>query len=493
MTEPARRSRHPLPAPGEIDARRPDRLLASSARADVYLYRDAEGRSPAAVKVFRDPLDRSEREAFAGGAARLVALSTHPSVATVQSVGTTDEGRPYLVMEYCSRADLAETASRRPMSVPEALRLLIRLCGAVETAHRNGIAHGRVGIENVLTTDYGWPAMIGFDRDNLLRRDEPGASAAVRATDVHGLAVAATELLTGRPVAESASSLSGADEVPVELETLVLATLEAAAADRAPSAAEFGLALQRVEADQHIPITHLDVRDPDASGPTDAPADDEDERTVLSNRHAPADEHTVLARRRRADTDVEAGGGGGDGDDERTVLADRRRGPVPGGAMPMDTEDHTVLSTRSIRPDDDRTVLSTRGTDPDDEHTRLAARSLPAPEDPPAPPELPASDADPEPTAFVRRQRRDDLVRGRVDTARQAVGPDGDGERYRVRTTPDLAEVSRVRVEAPVRQPPTTAAPRRRGRGTVVVVIGVGAVVLGAAATAVVMMIGGGA
>jgi serine/threonine protein kinase len=473
MAELRRRSRHPLPTPREIDGRRPERMLASGDRAEVHLYRDAAGRDPIAVKVFRDVLDHREREVFTAAAARLVALSTHPSVTTVHSAGTTDEGRPFLVMEYCSRADLAETASRSPMSVPEALRLLVRLCGAVETAHRSGITHGRVGIENVLTTDYGWPAMIGFDTDALLRGDVSGATPAARAADVHGLAVAATELLTGRPIAETTSALVGADAVPAELETLVLATLETTAAGGAPSAAEFGLALQRIEADRHLPITHLDVREPDAAATSEVPAPDEDERTVLSTRHsAPDDDHTVLSTRHSAP------------DDDHTVLSTRKTGP---------DDDHTVLSTRHSAPDDDHTVLSTRHSAPDDDHTRLAARSLPVADEAPTPSERPAIEPDVEPTAFVRRQRRDDLVRGRVDTARQATGPDDGGERYRVRTAPALAEVSRVHVEAPVRQSTTTPVPRRRGRGTVIAVIGVGAIVLGAAATAIVMIIGGGA
>ncbi|MGR6741244.1 protein kinase domain-containing protein [Microbacterium sp. F1-18] len=487
MAELRRRSRHPLPTPREIDGRRPERMLASGDRAEVHLYRDAAGRDPIAVKVFRDVLDHGEREVFAAAAARLVALSTHPSVTTVHSAGTTDEGRPYLVMEYCSRADLAETASRSPMSVPEALRLLVRLCGAVETAHRSGITHGRVGIENVLMTDYGWPAMIGFDTDALLRGDVSGATPAARAADVHGLAVAATELLTGRPIAETTSALVGADAVPAELETLVLATLEATAAGDGPSAAEFGLALQRIEADRHLPITHLDVREPDAAATAEVPAPDEDERTVLSTRHsAPDDDHTVLSTRHSAS------------DDDHTVLSTRHTAPdddhtVLSTRHTAPDDDHTVLSTRHTAPDDDHTVLSTRHTAPDDDHTRLAARSLPIADEAPTPAELSTTGPDVEPTAFVRRQRRDDLVRGRVDTARQAIGPDVDGERYRVRDTPALAEVSRVRVDAPVRQSTTTPVPRRRGRGTVIAVIGVGAIVLGAAATAIVMIIGGGA
>ncbi|MCZ4066072.1 protein kinase [Microbacterium sp. H37-C3] len=488
MAELRRRSRPPVPVPAAIDGRNPDRVLSSSDRADVHLYRDAAGRKPVAVKVFRDPLGERERTAFAAAAARLIALTTHPSAATVHSADTTDDGRPYLVMEYCSRAALAETTSRRPMSVPETLRLLVRLCGAVETAHRSGIAHGRIRIENVLTTDYGWPAIVGFDSDDLLLRDGHDVSPRARATDVHGLAVAATELLTGRPVADTASPLEGIDSVPAELETLVLATLESTEAGRGPSAAEFGLELQRIESDCHLPVTHLDVREPveeDAAATADAPPD-EDERTVLASRRRPEgddddDDHTVLAdrtvlaERRRGPVD--------DYSDERTVLAARRTGP---------DDDRTALAVRHAAEADDRTVLSARSSDPDDDHTRLVSRSLPGVQGSRPPQDLPLAGPDSEPTALVRRALRDEVVRGRVDTERLAVGPDADGERYRARAPREVPEVARVRVEAPVRQPAATAA-KRRGNGTVIAVVGAGVILLGAAATAIVMIIGGGA
>ena len=40
-------------------------------------------------------------------------------------------------MEYCSRADLAETASRRPMSVPEATFKFLRAKDAHHTHFKN--------------------------------------------------------------------------------------------------------------------------------------------------------------------------------------------------------------------------------------------------------------------------------------------------------------------------------------------------------------------
>ncbi|WP_424448946.1 protein kinase domain-containing protein [Microbacterium arborescens] len=480
MAELRRRPRPEAHAPSEIAGRTVDRLLASGDRADVYLYRDAAGRDPVAVKILRDALADDEQAAFATAWPHLIDLSSHPSVASIHTAGTTEDGRMYLVMEYCSRADLAETTARRPASVPEALSLLVRLCGAVETAHLAGIAHGRLRIENVLMTDYGWPALIGFDSDALLRRGERTGSSSARAADVHGLAVAATELLTGRPIAEAGASRAGADSVPAALEALVIATLEATATGGGPSAAEFGRELQGVEADLHLPITHLDIRAAD-SGPHDTI-----DHTVLSTRRAAPDDHTVLASRRRTDPDHDV-----DPDDRTTISHRHTPGPddrttVVDRHVTADPDaDHTVLASRRTTSDrdEDHTVLASRRTpaDPDEDHTVLASRRATA------------EAAEAEPTALVRRSRRDEVVRGRVDTARLASEPDDGGERYRVRVSHEPAAVTRVRVDAPVRQPNPAGTTRRRRNGTVVAVIGAGVLVLGAAATALVMIIGGGA
>lgn len=490
MAELRRRPRPEAHAPGQIHSRTVDRLLASGERADVYLYRDAEGRDPVAVKILRDALADDQHAAFATAWPRLIDLSSHPSVASIHAAGTTEDGRMYLVMEYCSRADLAETTARRPATVPEALNLLVRLCGAVETAHLAGIAHGRLRIENVLMTDYGWPALIGFDSDALLRRGERTGSSSARAVDVHGLAVAATELLTGRPIAEAGASRAGADSVPAALEALVIATLEATATGGGPSAAEFGRKLQGVEADLHLPITHLDIRAV-VGGPHD-PID----HTVLSTRRAAPDDHTVLASRRRADPDHDV-----DADDRTTIShrhtpAPENRTTVVDRHVTADPDgDHTVLASRRTPGPDDRTTVVDRHmtADPDEDHTVLASRRSTAEAAGTAEGAQAAAVAEAEPTALVRRSTRDEVVRGRVDTARLASDPDDGGERYGVRVSQEPAAVTRVRVDAPVRQPNPASRTRRRRNGAVVAVVGAGVLVLGAAATALVMIIGGGA
>ncbi|SDQ04719.1 Protein tyrosine kinase [Microbacterium sp. cf332] len=314
-----------------------ERFLAAGERADLHLCRDAAQSRQVVVKVFRRPLADSELEIFPAATSRLIALSAHPSIATVHRAGTSSDGRPYIVLEYCSQPDLAETTARGPASVPEALRLLIRLCGALESAHRAGLAHGRVGIERVLTTPYGWPAMIGFDSDAVLRGRADTATTETRAADVRGLAVAAAELLTGRPIAESAAGSTHEDAIPVALESLILATLDAAVGT-GPSAADFGHALQRIEADLHLPITHLDVGD---VGDVGNNPDDPDDRTVLSSRSG--EDRTVLVDRRDRAAGAEAAA------PDETVLVERRGpGPDTAGADQADDES-TMLARRSPR------------------------------------------------------------------------------------------------------------------------------------------------
>ncbi|MDD7963415.1 hypothetical protein, partial [Microbacterium thalli] len=161
--------------------------------------------------------------------------------------------------------------------------------------------------------------------------------------------------------------------------------------------------------------------------------------------------------------------------------------------------DHTRLSTRHGAPEADHTVLSARHEPADDEHTRLSSRATEA--DEPGPAAVPSAApveaddsvgrAEPE-TVWVRRQAKDRIVRGRLDTARQASVPEGGGERYRVREAVAPTPVVRTRVDAPVRQASGAPARRRsRGTATIIAVVGGGVLVLGAAATAATILIGG--
>jgi serine/threonine-protein kinase PknK len=116
-----------------------------------------------AVKVlisdlYPDNLDRFLREQRAMGR-----LSGHPNIVNIHHYGTTRSGKPYIVMQYHPQGSLESRIQKvGPLDWRQALRLGVKIAGALETAHRLGTLHRDVKPANILLTDYGEPQLTDF-------------------------------------------------------------------------------------------------------------------------------------------------------------------------------------------------------------------------------------------------------------------------------------------------------------------------------------------
>ena len=116
-----------------------------------------------AVKVLTADLDEENRARFFREQRAMGRLTGHPNIVNVLHVGVTDSGRPYIVMQYHSQDSLEVQIRRQgPLALNEALRLGVKMAGALETAHRLGIIHRDVKPANILLTNYGEPALTDF-------------------------------------------------------------------------------------------------------------------------------------------------------------------------------------------------------------------------------------------------------------------------------------------------------------------------------------------
>ena len=108
----------------------------------VYRCTQAELDRTVAVKVLTVELDEENRARFFREQRAMGRLTGHPNIVNILQVGATDSGRPYIVMPYHPQDSLDARIRRDgPLALEQALRLGVKMAGAVETAHRLGILH----------------------------------------------------------------------------------------------------------------------------------------------------------------------------------------------------------------------------------------------------------------------------------------------------------------------------------------------------------------
>ena len=148
-----------LAAAGLEDAR----LVARGGAGVVYhCYEKALGRN-VAVKLPPSHFDDDMRERFLREGYAMGGLSGHPNIVNILRVGVAGGGQPYIVMPYLGADSLAARLRREgAVPWPEALRIGVKLCGALETAHRTGILHRDINPANILVNDYGEPELTDF-------------------------------------------------------------------------------------------------------------------------------------------------------------------------------------------------------------------------------------------------------------------------------------------------------------------------------------------
>jgi serine/threonine-protein kinase len=82
--------------------------------------------------------------------ARATARLADPGIVRMFDVGRTDRGEPFIAMELLTGATLHTTLEAGPLEPVRAVRLLLPIVRALETAHRAGVVHRDVKPDNIV-------------------------------------------------------------------------------------------------------------------------------------------------------------------------------------------------------------------------------------------------------------------------------------------------------------------------------------------------------
>ncbi|NBC64082.1 MAG: tetratricopeptide repeat protein [Bacteroidetes bacterium] len=126
----------------------------------------------------------------------------HPNISGFIDSGITDEGIPYMVMEYVEGESILEYCDKRKLDINQRLNLFKTICRTIQYAHKSLIVHRDLKPENILVTEDGHVIILDFGIAKLLDPNLYEGSAIETQPGMRMLSLeyASPEQVAGKPV-----------------------------------------------------------------------------------------------------------------------------------------------------------------------------------------------------------------------------------------------------------------------------------------------------
>jgi len=235
------------------------RLLGSGGMGAVYLAERIDGEIQQQVAVKLLGIHRPAwRDRFLKERQLLASLH-HPSIVHVIDAGHTEDGRPYLAMEYVDGQPIDVYAAT--IDLRDRFRLFLRVCDGVAHAHHHLIIHRDLKPSNILVDASGQPKLLDFGIAKLIDQtadstqtvermltpnfaspEQLRGDAQTTATDVYSLGAVLFKMLTGQSPHETKAGSQ--PDVPADLASILRKALRDEPEERYASVEAFGADIQ---------------------------------------------------------------------------------------------------------------------------------------------------------------------------------------------------------------------------------------------------------
>lgn len=263
----------------QLGAWRLIRELGSGGMGTVFLAERVDGHfdREVAIKLLRgfptrDGMRRLRQER------KILAALDHPHIARLLDGGETEDGQPWLAIEYVEGSNLLEHAGRHAPTLRDRLLLFDQMLGAVEHAHQHLVIHRDLKPANVLVSDNGVVKLLDFgiarladDTEDESRAtstrvfsrgyaspEQIGGRVISTASDIYSLGVMLRELISGRRASgEAASPVLEPIPLDADLAGIIARASATIPEDRYPSAGNFRDDLDRYREGRPVRATRM--------------------------------------------------------------------------------------------------------------------------------------------------------------------------------------------------------------------------------------------
>ena len=200
-----------------------ERELSRGGMGVVYLAARADKafEKQVAIKIIKRGMDTDEIIRRFQQERQTLANLDHQYIAKLLDGGSTEDGAPFLVMEYIDGLPIDQYCDDNKLTTVQRLQLFRKVCAAVQYAHQNLIIHRDLKPGNILVTSDGKPRLLDFgiakllapasSQDSILHTqteqriltpeyaspEQVVGAALTTASDVYSLGVLLYRLLTG--------------------------------------------------------------------------------------------------------------------------------------------------------------------------------------------------------------------------------------------------------------------------------------------------------
>ena len=150
-------------------------MVAAAWASSILAERaDGEFEHQVALKVVRRSFAETELKRRFRRERQILASLNHPNIARLMDGGVSDDGEPYLVMEYVEGARIDHYCHERKLSTRERLKLFLEVCRGVSYAHQHLVVHRDIKPSNILVTKDSVPKLLDFGIAKLIDEEQTG-------------------------------------------------------------------------------------------------------------------------------------------------------------------------------------------------------------------------------------------------------------------------------------------------------------------------------